>query len=277
MHSFQKLLALQSIRIWHGNHTQLWWLITREDRKTSRISYPCIAWRIHKILISFFNESLDVIIVWQQVVATHLLWVSSPFSFHSISEIKPFFCLVRLKNWKQSKTFSALVQVYASGIPFWCTPEWEKRWCQALCPRPGFSRATGRPPLALSGEAPEQGCEEVSARADPFGEPRPSRSSAVSTPGTAQAAFTLLPEATEASDPYSAHVAPVVLCPARSTGPAPALPPGRRPAQPRARSDLLALLSAIQQALPASPIPAFVAQLPRQTFMWQQDGYIESD
>lgn len=44
---------------------------------------------------------------------------------------------------------------------------------------------------------------------------------------------------------------------------APALLPGRRLTQLRAHSDLLALLSAIQQALTASPIPALVGQLPR--------------
>lgn len=106
-------------------------------------------------------------------------------------------------------------------------------------------------------------------------EPQVGRALARHSPGL----FALLPEAKEVVRPCSAHGArgPALPCPARSTGPAPALPPGRRLPQPRARVDLLALLGAIQQALPASPVPALVAQLPMQTLIWQQNGYTESD
>lgn len=144
-----------------------------------------------------------------------------------------------------------------------------------LCPRPGLSTATRRPPLAVYGKAPEPRGRLSRGRSPSGARPKPQlgRALARHSPGP----FAFLPEATEPSDPTQPTGPVVLLYSARITGPAPALLPGRRLPQPRARVDLLALLGAIQQALPASPVPAVVAQLSRQTLIWQQDGYTESD
>lgn len=93
-----------------------------------------------------------------------------------------------------------------------------------LCPRPGLSTATRCPPLAVYGEAPEQRREDASATADPLREPRPSRRSAVPSPGTAQASSRSCPRPRKSSDPAQ-PTGPVVL-------PCPALPAASAQRQP---------------------------------------------